>query len=84
MVIDSFPPFRISKYVDEAEKCLYQYVECYRNVISLDSYYCAGLSAAAYGHPEVLNLDRLMGIAINYGLQFLLDDLFFDTPNEFL
>nr|APB88776.1 terpene synthase 3 [Pseudotaxiphyllum elegans] len=84
MIIDGFPPFQMCKYVHEAENRLHQYVERYQNVKYLDAYYRAGLSAAAYGHPGTIDVDRLVGIGMNYGLQFLVDDLFFDTPSEFL
>lgn len=84
MIIDGFPPIKISKYVDEAENCLPQYIQRYQNAIFLDSYYRTGLSAAAYGHPQVISVDRIIAIAINFGLLFLLDDIFFDTPSEIL
>jgi len=83
MIIDGLPPFQIAKYVDEAEKRMHQYVERFNNVHSLDSCCIAGLSVASYLHPGIISLDRLVAMSFNYTLLFLLDDLFFDTPNEF-
>lgn len=84
MIVDGFPPLQLSKFVPEAEKILHQYVERYPSIITWDEYCRVGLSAAAWVHPGVISLDRLVMISINYTLQFLLDDIFFDSPDAFL
>jgi len=84
MIIDGLPPLQQSKYVDEAEKHLHQYVECYPNVISLSPYCHLGLSLGSYIHPRVINVDRHVVLAITYALLFVLDDPLFDPLDEFL
>jgi len=84
MIIDGFPPLQQSKFVPEAEKILHRYVERYPNIITWDDYCRVGLSSAAWVHPGVISLDRLVMISINYTLHFLLDDIFFDSPDEFI
>lgn len=83
LVIDGLLPLQQSKFTREAERRLHKYVKRYHNVYALESCCFAGLSSASYMHPAVISVDRLVAISISYGMQFLLDDLFFDTPDEF-
>ncbi|KAG0597868.1 hypothetical protein M758_12G026700 [Ceratodon purpureus] len=83
MVIEGLPPMRQSMYLPEAEKLVMTYVERWQ-IVSLDSFFLLGLSLTGFIHSGVISVDRLVAMAILYGILFVLDDLFIDSPNDIL
>ena len=81
MVIEGLPPIHQSMYFYDAEKVLMKHAESWQ-IVSFESYCVLGLFSASLLHPQIISVDRLVLISIQYALMFFLDDIFIDSPDQ--
>jgi hypothetical protein len=71
-----------SVHMEEASKQVRKFVERWQNIKSLESYCHFCLSLVSYLYSGVVTAERLAIVAIFYALNFVIDDVLFDRPDE--